>query len=129
MTRDGLIAAQALPPRGDGRAMGRHARKGLTRDHPLQPECWPSAGNCRKRWCYRCGRSDGNKHRGATSDDGLLVDDVHRWWWNHNWITHWQPNNRGGCWVRSFPGGSGHVLAFYTVEPTDRTGRTARRSA
>jgi hypothetical protein len=91
------------------------------------PECWPSAEDCRKRHCYTCGRYDGVKHRGGTGPNGeLLFSDVHRWWWNHNWITHWQDNNRGGSWVRNYPGGVGQLLATAIPDPTDRIGNNSR---
>lgn len=95
--------------------------------HPLGPECWPNPGDCRKLTCYRCGRYDGVKHNGGTGPNGeLLFDDMHRWWWNHDWMTYWRNNNNGGCWVRSFPGGRGHVMESFYATPGDRTGNQSR---
>jgi hypothetical protein len=61
--------------------------------HPRTPNCWPGADDCQKLHCYTCGRYDGVKHRGGSGPNGeLLFDDVHRWWWNHNWLVRLQPN-------------------------------------
>lgn len=69
-------------------------------------------------------------HSGITGTNGeLLFADVHRWWFRHDWMTCWQPNNQGGCWVRHFPSGVTHMLEFYAPAVGDRTGRPSGRAA